>query len=132
MYMKKGILLLVALLSFGFFGEAQTITKQDAKKISREINKNVQMLEKAIDRTDWKQVERVLDKTATSIEKNTDGLAMIMENIDVAPFLKTMGKLASQLENSVDTKELERTMDKISKRMETVVKKIIAESMQSR
>ncbi len=126
--MKKGILLLVAFISFGFFAQAQTITKKDAKKISQEINKNVKQLEKAIDKTDWKEVNRVVNKTADALEDNMDGLAQIIENIDLGQFLITMNKLAKEVEGNIDSKELEKSIEKMSKRMEKAIKNMVKDS----
>ncbi len=126
--MKRGILLLVALFSFGFFTQAQTITEKDAKKVSQEINKSIKQLEKAIEHTDWNAVNRTIDKTAHTLEDNIEGLALIIENIDMTQFLKTMNKLAKEIEQNADTKELEQSMAKIGKRMEKAFKKMLESS----
>lgn len=118
--MKKGFLLLVTFLSFCLFAQAQTITKKDTKEVSREINKNIDNIEKAIQDTDWNELQKVVDKTASSLEKNADNFVKVIEEIDFSKLVNALTKMAEEIEDNIDTKKIERAVERIGSRIEKV------------
>lgn len=119
--MKKGILLLLSFLSLGFIAQAQTISKSDTKNVTREINKNIEKIEVAIGNTDWKELQKVVDKTAVSIEENAGNFIKVIEEIDFSKLVGALSKMAEEIEENIDTKKLEQAVEKIGSRIENVV-----------
>jgi phosphate uptake regulator len=111
--MKKVILLLIAFIGFGLMSEAQTISERDTKKISRDINKSIEKLEKAVDKADWKKLQKAVDRTARDLEKNADQVVELVERVDFSKLISVVKKVATEIENSVDTKQLQKTVEEI-------------------
>ncbi len=126
--MKKIVLLATVIFSFGLLANAQTINKKEALKISEEVNAQLESMDKALTKTDWKQVQKSIDKTATILEKNADNVSTILENIDFTKLLLTVAKLQSAIEQNADVEGMEKSMEKISERLSITMKKIMAET----
>lgn len=111
--MKKIILLLLVFVGFGTLAQAQTVTKRDAKKVTNEINKNIDQIDKAIRGTDWKEVQKVVDQTAASIEKNAENIQEVLDKVDFDKLFKTMGKMVEEFKENIDTEELRKSVEEV-------------------
>ena len=112
---------MLVFLSIGFYAQAQTISKREARKVTKEINKNIDHLEKAVNNADWKKIQKVVDQTAKDLNKNADQVIEIVEQIDFSKLASVVKKVAAELEQNVDTRELRKTVEEIGVRIDEVL-----------
>jgi len=118
--MKKGILLLIAFIGIGLCAQAQSMSKREAKKVSREINKGIDNLESAVEKADWKKIQRVVDRTSKDLSKNADQVLEIVEQIDFSRLASAIKNIANDLEQNIDTKQLQKTVEEIGVQIDEV------------
>ena len=121
--MKKSIILLLATFSFYGFTQAQTASKREVKKVSNEINKNIDKLDKAVENADWSELEALLEKTIAIIDKNADAFVKVVEEIDLEQVVQTIEKVGEKIDSSVDIVKLEKAADQIGKKVEEALEK---------
>ncbi len=119
----KHAFILLTILCIGFSVQAQTVSKKDAKKVSKEINDNIKKVEVVIENADWSELQNLLDKTLAVIEKNTEAIVEVVDNIDIKEVVKTMDKVATKIEDNVDVRKLEETADRIGQKVEDAMER---------
>lgn len=121
--MKKSIILILLTFSFNGITQAQSTSKREVKKITNEINKNIDKLDKAIENADWSALEGLLEKTISIIDKNADAFVKVVEDIDLQQVVRTIEKVGENIDNNVDIIKLEKTADQIGKKVEEALEK---------
>ncbi len=116
--MKKGILLLIAFIGFGISLQAQVMSNKEAKKVTQEINKSIDQLEKTVEKADWKKIQKVVDRTTKDLNKNADQVLEIVEDLDFSKLASIIIKVGSELEQNIDTKQFQKTIEEIGVKLD--------------
>lgn len=116
--MKKEILFIAIFLGFGTLAEAQTLSKNEAKSVTNEINITLEKMDKAIEDTDWKEVQKVVDKTAEVLEKNAENVLAVFEDIDFDQLASTMDNMVIALEKNIDIEALQKRVEGVGAKIE--------------
>lgn len=111
--MKKFIVLITVLIGFASLAKAQSITKQDTKKATNEIKVTIDKIDKAIEETDWSQIEKVVEKTGTTIEKNANEVLAVLEKIEFDKLIESMDEMVIEFEKQINVKDLQEKIEEV-------------------
>ncbi|MEZ5045722.1 MAG: hypothetical protein R2831_01890 [Chitinophagaceae bacterium] len=96
----------------------QVISKKQAKKVAKTVNRSLNEMTDAIEATDWKSLGDILNTTILLIDKHVDALTEISKSIDTKQLEKNAERIALKLEESIDQEKLEQDLDRLSKKIE--------------